>query len=75
MPATSSNTPIRRHFFDYCAAANHSYVGGLAQKQALERFAAAEGFALGRLYVEVETGKGADAIDRRPQLRRQKCSR
>jgi hypothetical protein len=34
----------------------------------LERFAAAEGFALGRVYVEVETGKGSDAIDRRPQL-------
>jgi len=53
----------------------------VAQKQALERFAAAEGFQLGRVYVEVETGKGSDAIDRRPQLaaalkeaRRQRCS-
>jgi hypothetical protein len=34
----------------------------------LERFAAAEGFALGRVYAEVKTGKGSDAIDRRPQL-------
>ena len=47
----------------------------------MERFAAAEGFELGRVCVEVETGKGSDAIDRRPQLaaalkeaRRQRCS-
>ena len=38
-----------------------------AQREALERFAAAEGLQLGRLYVEVETGKGSDALDRRPQ--------
>jgi hypothetical protein len=34
----------------------------------IKALAAAEGFALGRVYVEVETGKGSDAIDRRPQL-------
>ena len=45
-----------------------SGLGIEGQKQALERFAAAEGFELGRVYVEVETGKGSDAIDRRPQL-------
>jgi DNA invertase Pin-like site-specific DNA recombinase len=39
-----------------------------AQREALTRFATAEGFALGRVFVEVETGKGADALDRRPQL-------
>jgi DNA invertase Pin-like site-specific DNA recombinase len=58
-----------------------SGLGIEAQKQALERFAAAEGFELDRVYVEIETGKGADALDRRPQLaaalkeaRRQRCS-
>jgi len=58
-----------------------SGLGIEAQKQALERFTAAEGFELGRVYVEVETGKGSDALDRRPQLaaalkeaRRQRCS-
>jgi DNA invertase Pin-like site-specific DNA recombinase len=58
-----------------------SGLGMEAQKQALERFAAADGFELGRVYVEVETGKGSDAIDRRRQLaaalkeaRRQRCS-
>jgi DNA invertase Pin-like site-specific DNA recombinase len=47
----------------------------------LSRFAATEGFELVRVFVEVETGKGADALDRRPQLaaalseaRRQRCS-
>jgi DNA invertase Pin-like site-specific DNA recombinase len=51
------------------------------QKQALKRFAATEGFDLIKVYVEVETGKGADALDRRPQLaaalseaHRQRCS-
>jgi len=58
-----------------------SGLGIEAQKQALERFAAAEGFEQGRVCVEVETGKGSDAIDRRQQLaaalqeaRRQRCS-
>jgi DNA invertase Pin-like site-specific DNA recombinase len=58
-----------------------SGLGIEAQRHALERFATAEGFALERVYVEVETGKGSDAIERRPQLaaalkeaRRQRCS-
>jgi DNA invertase Pin-like site-specific DNA recombinase len=59
-----------------------SGLGIEAQKSALERFAAAEGFKLGRVYVEVETGKGSDALDRRPELaaalrearRQQRCS-
>jgi DNA invertase Pin-like site-specific DNA recombinase len=57
-----------------------SGLGLEAQKKALERFGAAEGFTLGRVFVEVETGKGADALERRPQLvaalheaRRQRC--
>jgi DNA invertase Pin-like site-specific DNA recombinase len=39
-----------------------------AQRDAIERFAAAEGCTLGRVFVEVETGKGADALERRPKL-------
>jgi DNA invertase Pin-like site-specific DNA recombinase len=57
-----------------------SGLGIEAQREALARFAAAEGFALGQVFVEVETGKGSDALDRRPQLaaalseaRRQRC--
>src|SRR6516225_4460582 len=57
-----------------------SGLGIEAQKEALERFAASEACALVRVFVEIETGKGADALERRPQLaaalneaRRQRC--
>src|SRR3954447_9690755 len=39
-----------------------------AQRGAVGRFAAEHGFELVAEHVEVETGKGSDALDRRPQL-------
>jgi len=39
-----------------------------AQQEALTRFAQAEGYKLIETFSEVETGKGADALNRRPQL-------
>jgi DNA invertase Pin-like site-specific DNA recombinase len=39
-----------------------------AQRAAVERFAAAEGYGVAEAFIEVETGKGADALDRRPKL-------
>lgn len=58
-----------------------SGLGIEAQREALFRFAQGEGFELVRLFVEVETGKGSDALERRPQLaaalseaRRKRCS-
>ena len=39
-----------------------------AQREALARFASGEGFQIIAEFVEVETGKGSDALDRRPQL-------
>jgi hypothetical protein len=39
-----------------------------AQRAAVARFAEAEGFDLVAEFTDVETGKGADALDRRPQL-------
>jgi DNA invertase Pin-like site-specific DNA recombinase len=58
-----------------------SGLGIEAQQETLARFAQAEGFELVRVFVEVETGKGSDALDRRPQLaaalaeaRRKHCS-
>ncbi len=39
-----------------------------AQREAVARFAETEGFELLAEHVEVETGKGADALDRRPVL-------
>ena len=45
-----------------------SGLGIAAQKTAVQRFAAAEGYDLLAEYTEVESGKGADALDRRPEL-------
>jgi DNA invertase Pin-like site-specific DNA recombinase len=45
-----------------------SGLGMEAQQAALVRFAEAEGFDLVQTFQEVETGKGADALNRRPQL-------
>lgn len=45
-----------------------SGLGIEAQREAITRFAEAEGIELLAEFVEVETGKGADAIDRRPML-------
>ena len=58
-----------------------SGLGIEAQRAALERFAEAEGFAIAAEFTEVETGKGADALDKRPKLaaalteaRKRQCS-
>jgi DNA invertase Pin-like site-specific DNA recombinase len=58
-----------------------SGLGIEAQQEALTHFAEAEGYELVRVFVEVETGKGSDALERRPQLaaalaeaRRRKCA-
>lgn len=45
-----------------------SGLGIEAQHEAIRRFADAEGLAMLAEYVEMETGKGADALDRRPML-------
>lgn len=39
-----------------------------AQRSAIQAFAAREGILVDGWYTEVETGKGSDALDRRPQL-------
>jgi DNA invertase Pin-like site-specific DNA recombinase len=57
-----------------------SGLGLEAQRTAVARFAEAGGITIAGEFTEVETGKGADALDRRPQLaaalataRQQKC--
>jgi DNA invertase Pin-like site-specific DNA recombinase len=45
-----------------------SGLGIEAQRAAIARFADAEGISILAEFVEAETGKGADALDRRPQL-------
>lgn len=45
-----------------------SGLGLEAQRETIARFAEAQGIAMLAEYIDVETGKGADALDRRPQL-------
>lgn len=51
------------------SAQGRSGLGIEAQRQALAHFATTEGYEVSREFVEVETGKGSDALDRRPQLK------
>jgi DNA invertase Pin-like site-specific DNA recombinase len=58
-----------------------SGLGIEAQRAALASFAETQGFQIAAELIEVETGKGSDALDRRPQLaaalataRRRRCS-
>ncbi len=46
-----------------------SGLGLAAQREALARFAEAEGYTIRAEHLEVETGKGSDAIERRPELK------
>jgi DNA invertase Pin-like site-specific DNA recombinase len=62
------------------ARQGRSGLGIEAQRAAVLRFAEAEGINLAGEHTEIETGKGADALERRPQLaaalaeaRRAKC--
>jgi DNA invertase Pin-like site-specific DNA recombinase len=45
-----------------------SGLGLEAQRETIARFAETEGFELVAEFTEIESGKGADALDRRPQL-------
>jgi hypothetical protein len=45
-----------------------SGLGIEAQRAAVARFAEAEGISIIGEFTEIETGKGADALERRPQL-------
>jgi DNA invertase Pin-like site-specific DNA recombinase len=58
-----------------------SGLGLEAQRAAVERFAEGEGLTILNEFIEIESGKGADALNLRPKLaaalaeaRRQKCS-
>jgi DNA invertase Pin-like site-specific DNA recombinase len=46
-----------------------SGLGLEGQKAAIERFCTAEGYAIVKIFTEIETAKGADALERRPQLK------
>lgn len=65
MPAAPLITYIRVS----TSGQGRSGLGIEAQRHALSHFAASEGYEVVGEFVEVETGKGADALDRRPQLK------
>jgi DNA invertase Pin-like site-specific DNA recombinase len=73
--------PIVAYIRVSTARQGKSGLGLEAQRAALIRFAETEGLEIIAEHVEVETGKGSDALDRRPQLaaalaqaRKRKCA-
>jgi DNA invertase Pin-like site-specific DNA recombinase len=60
--------PIVSYIRVSTARQGRSGLGLEAQRGALLQFCGREGYELLKEYVEVETGKGSDALDRRPQL-------
>jgi DNA invertase Pin-like site-specific DNA recombinase len=50
------------------AGQGKSGLGLEAQSEAIAQFAGREGFRIAEKFTETESGKGADALDRRPQL-------
>ena len=46
-----------------------SGLGLEGQQAAIERFCAAEGYTIAKIFTEIETAKGVDALERRPQLK------
>jgi DNA invertase Pin-like site-specific DNA recombinase len=62
------NKPIFAYLRVSTQSQGKSGLGLEAQRHTIARFAEAEGFEIAGEFVEVETGKGSDAIERRPQL-------
>ena len=62
------SNPIVAYYRVSTREQGQSGLGIDAQRAAVARFAEAEGFEVIAEFTEIETGKGADALDRRPQL-------
>src|SRR4051812_41216024 len=56
-------------------AQGRSGLGLQAQREAIERFASAQDYTITAWFEEHETGKGFDALDRRPELAKRPRSR
>lgn len=65
----TTNRPLITYIRVSTSGQGRSGLGIEAQRNALAHFAASEGYEVVREFVEVETGKGSDALDRRPQLK------
>jgi DNA invertase Pin-like site-specific DNA recombinase len=66
--ATSPTKPALAYLRVSTSEQGHRGNGLEAQREAVERFAKAEGFAVAEWVTEVETGKGSNALARRPKL-------
>jgi DNA invertase Pin-like site-specific DNA recombinase len=62
-------TPLIAYYRVSTSRQGRSGLGLEAQRRAVVAFAAAEGFTITAEFTEVETGKGSDALDKRPQLK------
>jgi DNA invertase Pin-like site-specific DNA recombinase len=60
--------PIVSYLRVSTARQGHSGLGLEAQRAAIALFAESEGFEMVEEFIEVESGKGSDALERRPQL-------
>jgi DNA invertase Pin-like site-specific DNA recombinase len=60
--------PIIAYYRVSTQSQGRSGLGLEAQRRAVEHFAGAEAMHVAHEFVEVETGKGSDALDKRPQL-------
>ena len=67
-PPATSDPRVPRTWPHSTARQGRSGLGIEAQRAAVIRFAEVEGFELTAEFVEAESGKGADALDRRPEL-------
>jgi DNA invertase Pin-like site-specific DNA recombinase len=65
---TTSTTLLIAYLRVSTTGQGRSGLGLDGQRAAIEAFAAAHGFTLVAEHAEVETGKGSDALERRPQL-------
>jgi DNA invertase Pin-like site-specific DNA recombinase len=65
---TTPTKPLIAYLRVSTTGQGRSGLGLDGQRAAIEAFATAHGFAITGEFVEVETGKGSDALERRPQL-------
>ena len=63
-------TPIVSYLRVSTTRQGHSGLGLEAQRAAIRLFAESEGFEVAEEFIEVESGKGSDALERRPELAR-----
>lgn len=64
-----STAPLITYIRVSTSAQGRSGLGIEAQRNVLAHFALTQAYEVAREFVEVETGKGSDALDRRPQLK------